>query len=124
MLKSIPLYLFFIIMSLSGIAQADKIYRHIPFTLALTASDSLIVDYDFTEKNGIRCTSPDTHFSIDFTYKGHKKSAHLPVILQSAHIPQIVHEQLADVSGQFTLVLKNSLDEKQQVVNCNYFEGT
>ncbi|TAK73079.1 MAG: hypothetical protein EPO11_09120 [Gammaproteobacteria bacterium] len=97
-------------------AKANELYRPIPFTLVANPGDRLIIDYDFSGKSGIRCTAADNKTKIEFTYKGHPKSASLPITLQSSHIPTKVDEALADYRGQFTLML----DAKSSRVSCDY----
>ncbi len=103
-------------------AKAAEVYKHIPFTLTLKPGDVLTVDYDFSGKNGIRCTT-DGKARIDFLYKGHQKSAYLPVTLQSSHVPLKEDEVLADYSGQFSLVLgADEAENKQYNISCIYQE--
>ena len=101
-------------------AHAAKFYRHIPFSLAMKPGDSLVVNYDFSKKNGIRCTSDNSNFEINFVYKGRQKSSNLPVLLQNAHVPEKKHEELADNEGQYSL---QTIENRESVVSCNYVES-
>jgi len=108
---------------LSNTAQADPIYKRIPFTATLTNGNTLYVSYDFTEKKAIQCSANPPLVRIDFIYKGHEKSAMLPVILQTHHIPNKKEEVLADVSGQFTLSLHSQSTQVQKaIIHCSYLE--
>lgn len=105
-------------------AQADSLYRQrLPFTLPITSDDRLYVSYNFSEKTGIRCTSNHKKVRLDFTYKGKEKTALLPVVLQSDHIPHKKDEVLADVNGR--LMISASEDPEGKLafeVNCGYVE--
>lgn len=111
-------FAFMIILSvfLTSAYSADFYRGHFPFTLTLTPADTVIVNYDITEKNGIKCWSDSDKTIVNFTYKGRPKTSNLPVILQSAHVPEKNHEDLADVEGQFSLL--NS--DQSYKVNCDY----
>ncbi|HEX4044119.1 MAG TPA: hypothetical protein VHZ76_00455 [Gammaproteobacteria bacterium] len=100
---------------------AAKTYRTVPFQTELSTKDTLIVDYDFTEKNGVACSgSASSPFLVHFTYKGREKIAGLPLILQSARIPTKNTEHLADVSGDFTIAAKPHTRMKSSMVQCRY----
>lgn len=116
--KKFFFYLFFL---LPLAAHATIYYRHIPFTMEINDQDKIVVDYDFTLQKAIRCTSSHDHFKIDFTYKGHEKTAFLPVILESDHVPKAneINDELADVSNQFTLMYTKSSKDKLDV-HCDY----
>ncbi|MBX3709183.1 MAG: hypothetical protein KIT56_10360 [Gammaproteobacteria bacterium] len=101
---------------------ATTYYRHIPFTLSMNNQDILIVNYDFTEKPGIRCASNQANTRIEFNYKGHEKSSLLPAILIS-HLPEKKYEELTDSSGQLIIYLeKLTIPHHSYEVSCNYFE--
>jgi hypothetical protein len=121
-LKSMTyLILFTLITTLFTSAHAATVYRHIPVDVSLDLADSLVVNYDYTEKRGIRCASNYNKFWIDFVYKGHQKSARLPLILQSDHVPENDDEELADTSGQFIISTnKNQTRDKRVNVRCDY----
>lgn len=100
-------------------AHAADIYKPIPFKLNMSKEDSVNVNYDFSEKKSIICTTNNKHVRIDFTYKGRKKFANLPIILQSDHVPSKKNEALADLSGRFVLSLSAS-QNKSYLVTCDY----
>lgn len=125
-LKKSALLTAFVLLAFQS-AYAAQFYKHIPHNSALTATlsagDRLIVDYDISEKNSISCTSTQHLFVMDFTYKGHQKSAALPVVLESSHVPEKDHEALADVSGQFSVYMDKNADSKSEYdVSCRYVE--
>lgn len=100
---------------------ATSLYRHIPFNLSLEAHDTVTVNYDFSEKHGIQCTADNRGVQIDFAYKGRLKTARLPVTLQAAHIPTKSEEELASLSGQFTLYANQITPSVQRYeVSCDY----
>jgi len=118
--------LFFVVTSLLFTnAYAAKFYRRIPvepFTLSLKPGDTLVVNYNFAEKNGVYCTSHSNKIRMDYVYKGHQKFTYLPVFLQSHHVPKEGQgEELADASGQFNLsISQNELKDKQYEISCGY----
>lgn len=119
-------FLFSVLFSCIGnSALAAEIYRHVPFNISINVDDTLVVNYDFSEKNGVRCTASDK-VSASFTYKGREKETNLPVILESSHVPDPRdkdHKELADVDGQFTLVVdKNQVTDEKYHVSCSYVE--
>ena len=117
-------YLFLLTLMISTLfthASAAKIYRRIPFDVYMNQTDNVVVNYDFTEKRGIHCTASYSKLSIDFIYKGHQKSAFLPVTLQSDHVPEMAEEELADVNGQFVISTTKIPPANQQLhVCCDY----
>lgn len=105
----------------SSSSYAEIFYRHIPFEIELKKGDALVIDYDFSNKLGIQCTSNNPLTTITFTYKGHEKTSYLPVILESSHVPFKPNEELTDVTGQ--LILQNPQAEiKTYQVKCQYME--
>lgn len=121
-LKFFPFFIFMTIFFLSNV-YAEKIYKHVPFHVLINQADILIVNYDFSEKDGIRCSSNNNKILANFSYKGHRKSAHLPLILQSSHVPQTKNEELADIKGQFSLLVNKKQNKiKDDEVTCNYAE--
>ncbi len=113
--------LFFLFAVLTVSAHAAMIYRHAPFTVALTEDDSLIVNYDFAEKVGMQCRASSNKVWADFTYKGHQKSARLPLILESAHVPDAYAEELADASGQVRVFINDGRGNgRSHEINCGY----
>ena len=108
--------------------HADDIYKLLPLNTSISSSEVIQVNYDFTEKKGIQCLSSNNNIWVDFNYKGHQhKTARLPVILQSDHVPQRPNkqnEELADVKGYLKLFIK---DSKQYIVHaeviCHYLQG-
>lgn len=119
----------FIILStiLFSNAYAAEIYKRIPFTTAMNADDTLVVNYDFSNKNGLLCTADHNKVLIHFVFRGHEKSAHLPVILESAHVPDNqpdkIPEELADSKGQFTASIDGNKQYQQYEITCNYDDG-
>lgn len=103
---------------------AAKIYHRVPFTADISSHDILVVDYDFSQKNGVQCSANSGSFKVDFTYKGRDKTASLPVLLQSSHVPKHDNEELADNSGQFSITLgKKSSKNQIFSVSCHYAPG-
>src|SRR3990167_6962188 len=94
----------FITMNVFFAAHAATIYHQVPFNLSMSNEDTLIINYDYTAKTGVRCYGSDHTFWIDFTYKGYQKSARLPVTLQS-RVPNKQQEELADTTGQFNILM-------------------
>lgn len=119
-MKSIKFFFLCIIALTMTNTYADKIYRHVPLNVTLAPGDVLVVDYDFAGKKGIQCTSNSKPNWVEFSYKGFKKSAPLPVILQSARVPEQNKEELADVSGQFNILASNKAGVKSSMVSCDY----
>jgi hypothetical protein len=113
------LFCVFNMLALNNI-YAEQLYKQVPFTVSLAATDTLTVQYDFSAKNGVQCTSHPDKVWIDFMYKGRHKGAMLPVILQSAHVPQKDIEELADVNGQITIVAQDEVKSGENVVKCEY----
>jgi hypothetical protein len=115
-------YLFAIaLFCLTSLSMAANIYRHVPFTVTMTSQDKVIVDYDFSQQTGIACSADSQPLQIHFVYKGRAKIADLPVILESAHVPNQDHEELADINGQFTISSDHELYKRQNyVVICHY----
>jgi hypothetical protein len=116
---------FFVVALLLTSAHATLFYRHVPFNLSISYDDKIVVDYNFSEKKGIRCTSNSSSIQLkDIAYKGHQnKVAALPVTLQSDHIPDPdkKDEMLADVMGKFSLETTGYLPHhKQYDVSCFY----
>jgi hypothetical protein len=99
---------------------AATFYRHLPFNLTISSQDNVVVDYDFSENNGITCTTPKP-VEITFQYKGNRKTARLPVHLISDHVPNRAGEELADVSGQFDLTpVINQREDEQYELSCGF----
>lgn len=96
---------------------AAPLYRHVPFSVTLNQNDSIVVDYNYTAKMGVYCTDNHHDTAVLFTYKGFKKTAILPAVLQNAHIPPRAGEELADISGQFTMQNDQTL---ATTVTCHY----
>lgn len=102
-------------------SNATQYYRHVPFTLSLTKEDKVTVNYDYSTHSGIHCTSDYTKFFVNFTYKGHAKTAQLPVTLESDHVPVKSNEELANVSGQFTIVIDTTVNNhRPHELSCDY----
>lgn len=102
-------------------AKAATFYRHVPFKTYIEANDLIVVDYDFSEKKGIYCSSHRSKFSTNFVYKGHRKTAFLPIHLESDHVPDKPGEELADINGQFTIAMENKkISSKQYEISCTY----
>lgn len=111
---------FFSLTCIISTSYAATFYRHVPFTASMRANDVLIMDYDFSGKSGIYCkTSHPALVRVSFSYKGHQKSASLPVILQSNHVPDKTREELTDTQGQFTLSIAKNSPSKVDV-SCSY----
>lgn len=117
-------FIFALLSTLLTSTYAGTFYRHIPFELAINDTDKVIVDYNFTGHYGIRCTADaDTEFSIHFVYKGHLKSAALPIILQNATVPDKSTLELADVAGQFNVSSSDTTPVESGVyLSCDYVE--
>lgn len=111
----------FITIAVIPTSYAALYYRHVPFTLALSHTDTVIVDYDLSDASGLRCTSNQKAFALGYNHKGYFKSAHLPVSLVSNRIPEKKQEKLADQAGQFTINLeKPGADDQRFQVQCDY----
>lgn len=121
-MKNWRIFLLFVITLLAPkmYAGAITIYRQVPFSLHINENNSIIVNYDFTGKTGIYCTSNDHESLMDFVYKGHRKSAHLPIKLQSDHVPDEAGEALADVNGQFSILISQHKTWGDREVKCYY----
>lgn len=101
-------------------AYATTYYRHIPLSLTLKPGDKLIVNYDYSGESGIRCIA-NKEAEINFVFRGHPKSAYLPITLQNAHIPKNNREALADIEGQFSISHDEAVDLDQRIlVTCTY----
>lgn len=107
---------------LTSQVQAATFYRHPSFQIDLQADDNIVVNYDMTDNAaGISCTSAESGLIIHFSYKGREKTASLPVILQSHHVPQQEIEELADSNGQFKISFNPANPPSSSVeVNCSY----
>lgn len=108
---------------LSATSFANEIYKHIPFDhIALTQHDQLIINYDFTQKKNVHCEAKNGKAMMVFYYKGHQKTADLPITLESDHIPlpDNTNEALADVSGQFIISTHPSQNKKEVAIHCQY----
>lgn len=117
------LFTFILLASLGTAAYANVFYRHVPFNLPMTANDTVMVDYDFAGHFGIRCSTNTNTAHINFVYKGHQKSATLPVTLQNAQVPNHSAEELADISGQFKISMLNEVASSQEFnLSCDYVE--
>ena len=115
------LFVIFIFSFLTAQVYAALLYRHVPFTVVLNQGDKLVVDYDFSKEKGIHCMANQEGVLISFTYKGYQKTSALPVILQSDHIPDKADEELADVQGQFTILIKSAeISRHADEINCSY----
>jgi len=112
-----------VLFSIHANTYAATIYRHVPFDITINTGDTLTVNYDFSEKSGIRCTSDSRALKVDFAYKGRAKNARLPVTLQAAHIPVEADEELANAAGQFSIsTLQTSAVIHSYGVSCNYLD--
>lgn len=114
-------YLFTLLFTLLFVTevQAAQIYRHLlPFSSTLNSGDTLVVDYDFSGKTGIFC-SANNKIQIHFSYKGNEKVAILPRVLQNT-MPTKKYQELADISGQFTLTAPKSPNTQFYTVKCGY----
>ncbi len=116
--KPKQLFIGLILILLLSNSHATTFYRHLPFNLTVSSDDHVVVDYDFSESNGITCMA-DKPVEITFIYKGNKKIARLPVHLISDHVPNRAGEELADVSGQLGLSPANSQDGEQTELTCH-----
>jgi len=115
---SILLVAFIITLSMTTTTQAATFYRHLPFHIAMKPDDTLIVEYDMTTHTGLSCIAHDSGLRAKFSYKGHKKSAALPVVLKM-QVPAHPHEELADLKGHLTIFVdKNHHDT--HTVTCQY----
>lgn len=112
------------LMSFSLLGYAIPFYKRVlPFAIKLNAADRLIVDYDFSEKIGVRCKSNVKSTRLSFLYKGHEKVTELPSTLQSAHIPDEAYEVLADPDGEFTIYFaKETKNRTHFEVSCEYID--
>lgn len=120
-MKLLSLLILAIFCTISSTAFATIYYRHIPLTVSLKSGDKLIVNYDFAGKAGIRCIASSPNTWVHFIFKGHAKTARLPITLQNAHIPHGNREALADIEGQFSVSTQEPFDiSKHYIVNCNY----
>lgn len=98
--------------------NAKSIYKHtLPFFLTLKENDTIIMNYDFSAKNGLKCVSTDDQVIIYYTYKGHEKCSTLPVTLQN-NLPQHPEQALADMVGTF--IIKLSKKPSRTIIACDY----
>lgn len=103
--------------------QFEYIHKRIPFHHELKENEWLLVEYDFTGKQGIRCTGKSHQIDIEFFYKGRKKFARLPVSLSNT-LPDRPQEELADLQGQLTLAIAHpSPEHLTYLVRCDYIEN-
>lgn len=105
-MKILKLLIWFILLFSAAFyssTYAATFYRHPPFTISVLETDSVIVEYDFANKNGLRCSALQNTFWADFIYKGRSKSAVLPVILENDHVPKKENEELANPKGRLSI---------------------
>ncbi len=88
---------------LASTTFAHQLYRHVPFSAEISNQDNITIDYSLANSAGITCISNSRDAIIHYTYRGVKKQAKLPVILQSRVAPNKPREILADSEGQFRL---------------------
>src|SRR5690606_33089690 len=100
-------------------SYADKIYKRAPFELTITATDTIIAEYNLSEHRGLYCSASNKHFLVSFTYKGRNKTATLPVTLQNYRVPVDSREELADTTGTIELMAKAGQPAKVEI-SCQY----